>query len=1455
MNTDLGSMNLGLNTPSTYSADPILEYLYDTAEQASNQARIWGFDGYRTYVINGATKYVPCTTAAEYQQATRLYTHQGAIVSQGKEVFGDKLVGYQFTETDNVKGDPIFTLGNFSIITSINQKQDIIYTLADAKRGYTGVDFTTEGIQALKKQILKSVTAQVKFDKTNLEKYVTYASLSERFRVTLQEIIETFPAAMRVIPYSITETSVYDYFPRNRGESATFKVRVANIQNPFGIIFSNAGVNEDVPEYVSPLRNFSKHFQKYEVYYKNKSYPIVGTVLPNSNNDPNGLMLIVQGDPFATEVITPSNTANVSFYIKPKMESVDDFYKNATDLAVYLLNPKSKPIYTATFNVPHRNDDGTFTVNARSKSFPMYDDFNIDVFNDPFDKYTTDIQFIADEFDRYKTDLIARFLTSDSLQEFDTPDRHTYATFQMYGAMFDNVKKYVDGISYMTNVSYDAIDNVPDVLLKNFAHMLGWKTYEIEHDDTLLESLFDVSTDRQGDDTPAEIDIELWRRIIINSFYLFKSKGTRKSIEFVLELVGIPLEIMDINEYVYVADQPLVLNTFQDISQSTLLNEHPIDIDGYPTTPPYIHFQANGGNMLNDGQNFGVYDNGQAYLDAFRQFGNESAFSLTRTIDNKKSWVSTSNEATQVYDFLLRDTNYRIKDSRLVINSKEAEASISSQMTLDYYVYSYYKKRNKSISVLGAKIEPSKLTFNEYLRDIIAKLIDPKNRKVVKVYPVLSNIYWEYLKAVKADGIESIDYKKTLQFINTFDTYWVKLLQQFVPATSIFTAGRKFANANITSSKFQYKHGLNKGKRWMGTDGSEFQSDALKPTPTGIVEIFQTKGSIRPNLRGNDIQFLYEANLPQKVLGHILRGEAFEAESDGFYRHYAIIRNILEEYHGNFGTMKNLVPNSPAIDPTATKMYTYITAGSTVEVGAVLTTSGDDVPYSGNFPRRYYSSYVTNNTINSLEDSVTITLEALPVEGDVNYPMQQLFLFGMEDVLVDTNEYYYAECDIRIDFPMKGNNVASYIALIPFFRRDGFGTNVPKDEVSDKFIMEGCLGEGDYEKYNWVHLKTKFKSTTVENKIRLMAKEVDYQGTGSIEVRNFTVTQISRGINFITPPPIPHVCYYDVDTVGADLLRRIPNQTDFRQNIWSAFGDILPTLSTVGDMMTVTIPANTDIAKFGGAINISGFIPPPPFSMYYYSITVTGIYSGNETLTYDMIPFIYLNLFNDSLDVSDTWKNIPIKIKPNHIEGTIKFEGFYHAQALTADTPRTTIYVQNNALLSSAYTITLSQFTLQLVDAIYTGEDGELCWYKQSRALGFSKNTNMVAPAKAIGGKPYNWVIPYILDGEVGDVGDISGSFDSYMNPTSVTNKLTTPLMHVNSTYLKKHVLDTNDSVIDINLTNTCGLGYQFFIPPNGCVTPRGATIDNQLFMSGMLDFTFDGFYPLISSTEAGLVL
>jgi hypothetical protein len=83
-----------------------------------------------------------------------------------------------------------------------------------------------------------------------------------------------------------------------------------------------------------------------------------------------------------------------------------------------------------------------------------------------------------------------------------------------------------------------------------------------------------------GQPTPDELNYQFFRNIVLNSAYLFKSKGTRKSIEILLRLIGAPDAIVEFNEYVYLADQKINMNQFDKqyatISGGTYLQELPV---------------------------------------------------------------------------------------------------------------------------------------------------------------------------------------------------------------------------------------------------------------------------------------------------------------------------------------------------------------------------------------------------------------------------------------------------------------------------------------------------------------------------------------------------------------------------------------------------------------------------------------------------------------------------------------------------------------------------------------------------------------------------------------------------------------------------------------------------------------------------------------------------------------
>jgi hypothetical protein len=429
----------------------------------------------------------------------------------------------------------------------------------------------------------------------------------------------------------------------------------------------------------------------------------------------------------------------------------------------------------------------------------------------------------------------------------------------------------------MRNVSYNKIENIPDLLIKNYARMLGHEVFEIEDEDTLIESLFQLNPENlEKGTTPAEIDIEIWRRILINSYYLFKSKGTRKSVEFILKLVGLPDDVFELNEHVYLATRKLdAVSTLNTIYNNTvtddplvLINTVPFDLNGYPTTPATVVYQENGGYMFEDKNNLGVFDFGKKYINEYKSINQVKLFDLQRTIDNVKSWVYNETPTDYFRDDVNGYTEFSMDDSRLAINSKEFEVYLSLNRIFDVTLYRQYFRNiimvNDDLNFgSNLKIDASTLSFNQFLKNSLNNFINPKNRKTIKVYPTLSKIYFDYLKSTNTP----IDYTRSLEFFNKFDSSWTKLVQQYVPATTIINAGKKIQNSTFLDNKFVYKHGHNTTTGWLGTDGSEFQQAALKPVYLGKNSVIENQGDIKQSLTGDVTGLSVTGNPSTKVSG------------------------------------------------------------------------------------------------------------------------------------------------------------------------------------------------------------------------------------------------------------------------------------------------------------------------------------------------------------------------------------------------------------------------------------------------------------------------------------------------------------------------------------------------------------------------------------------------------------
>jgi hypothetical protein len=560
--------------------------------------------------------------------------------------FSDDLVGQQFVSGG---GSALFTSANFNITTNHLGKPNKIFTSNKFSNFICLEDLKTDS-DTLTIIIDNNINPKLKLDRTNLCNYAFFGSLSEFIRVSLEDIILKWPASLYVTPITNnsfeTGTTVDNYSYNTLLQTATFDVSTNRINNKYNIRYLSGGSTTTESE--SPLRDLSTSFLNYVISTDDGDFNVLGFTGATSVTD-DTIYFKVEGDPFSASTAT-----TVSYHIKPNVESVEAFFTQASDFQNHLLNRMVTPKYKATFRFPIRSDIGVVIYQDKDLTWPVTDGYNIDFDTSDYILYVGELIDIANNFDENKTNLIVRQLVSESISDFDTMPKcdgdiiesagqKMNKTLKIYGREFDEIKRYIDGIKFANTVTYDGKDNMPDSLLKYLAKSLGWDMISSVLENDLLQTyLTPADPTYSGHSrglTPYEAEIELWRRIILNSPWIWKSKGTRKVIEFFLSFIGTPKDLISFNEYVYKANAPLDVELVKDVIaelglDDTILDTLNFDSDGYPRffrNDANMYFQKGGlwyrqtggsGSTVDiltgNNPHVGPYDGGKEYIDQLR---------------------------------------------------------------------------------------------------------------------------------------------------------------------------------------------------------------------------------------------------------------------------------------------------------------------------------------------------------------------------------------------------------------------------------------------------------------------------------------------------------------------------------------------------------------------------------------------------------------------------------------------------------------------------------------------------------------------------------------------------------------------------------------------------------------------------------------------------------------------
>lgn len=598
--------------------------------------------------------------------------------------FNPNLVGLQFTSDG---GTPLFTMGNFQITTNLTAPPLRTFQLGSFSSPLTLENMGSDLPTAIK-LVNNNLGIFLNLNTENLLGYTLFGSFREFIRVTIEQIHINWPGSIYAFyNYGGVTGNTADNISFNSSTNkTTFRAPVNFFNNKYGINFLQNSVSFTGTSIQTNLKNLALSYLDYTILVNGLTYPVT-SFTPSNDMVDDYCYFTVGGNPFSG-----MSSTIISYHIKPNEIYLEKFFSEIDDFSRFLLNRNSVPQYTSMIFYEEENDSYQIMQKTQTFTWPVSDGYNLDKDSGEFLIYKARLFDIADNYDEYKTDLMRRVLVTESVSYFETNPANsingtvintTEKVDQMltiWGRQFDEIKKYIDGISFANVVSYDKQGNTPDALIKDLAYYLGWDTLSPMIENDLLNSFIPIESSYLGLSvgyTPAEAEIEFWRRLILNSSFLWKSKGTRKAIEFIFEFINTPPALINFNEYIYKAKRPINISIFKKIleyiSNDTNISSYNVDEDGFPMVPTNtleMYYQKAGewyretagtNSQLDyyEGNNphIGPYDGGQEYINKFRCL--IDGFS-GQTIKITEEYIEFSNLFKNYYDGTVNGYNGEI---------------------------------------------------------------------------------------------------------------------------------------------------------------------------------------------------------------------------------------------------------------------------------------------------------------------------------------------------------------------------------------------------------------------------------------------------------------------------------------------------------------------------------------------------------------------------------------------------------------------------------------------------------------------------------------------------------------------------------------------------------------------------------------------------------------------------
>lgn len=180
--------------------------------------------------------------------------------------------------------------------------------------------------------------------------------------------------------------------------------------------------------------------------------------------------------------------------------------------------------------------------------------------------HVVDAQASGSLYDRGNQSMILNMFP-ESFSQGDPVSGDVFMGFALALARhFDRIKLCVNQLANLRRVSHGEFDQAPDALLEGVGEFFGWNFHGSFASTDALRYFIGRNV-RVGPDANASLQTrlasvkaQLWRRVLLNLPYIYKTKGTAESVEALLRSYGVDLGFVRLKEYARRTQSELVLN-------------------------------------------------------------------------------------------------------------------------------------------------------------------------------------------------------------------------------------------------------------------------------------------------------------------------------------------------------------------------------------------------------------------------------------------------------------------------------------------------------------------------------------------------------------------------------------------------------------------------------------------------------------------------------------------------------------------------------------------------------------------------------------------------------------------------------------------------------------------------------------------------------------------------------